>query len=191
MNASDWNLVKLSDVCEIIMGQSPPGHTYNKEGIGLPFYQGKIDFGKVYLLPPSTWCTEPLKIAKPNDILISVRAPVGPTNLCSEKCCIGRGLAAIRPNKEMDSWFIFYFLRSIESKISNSGSGSTFSAISKSQIYNLQIPLPPLEDQHRIASYLKEKMAQVDKLQSTISNLQSTIKVLPQAILRKAFRGEL
>jgi type I restriction enzyme S subunit len=102
-----WPLVKLGDVCEIIMGQSPPGDTYNKEGRGLPFYQGKIDFGKVHLQSPSAWCTEPLKIAEPGDILISVRAPVGPTNLTGEKCCIGRGLAAIRPKKEVDTWFVF------------------------------------------------------------------------------------
>lgn len=190
MNASDWNMVKLSDACEIIMGQSPPGHTYNKEGNGLPFYQGKVDFGKVYLLPPSTWCTKPLKIAEPNNILISVRAPVGPTNLCSEKCCIGRGLAAIRPNKEMDSWFIFYFLRSIESEISNSGSGSTFSAISKSQICNLQIPLPPLEDQHRIASKLQELMQEIYKLKSAIKNQSEAAKALPSAYLREVFESE-
>jgi len=100
--------VKISNVCEIIMGQS-----YNKEGNGLPFYQGKVDFGKVYLLPPSTWCTEPLKIAEPNDILISVRAPVGPTNICNEKCCIGRGLAAIRPKKIwICGLFFIFFIRS-------------------------------------------------------------------------------
>ncbi len=163
MNGKDWNLVKLGDVCEIIMGQSPPGQTYNKNGVGLPFYQGKVEFGKIYLLPPSTWCIEPLKIAKPNDILISVRAPVGPTNICNQTCCIGRGLAAIRPKKEVDSRFIFYFLRSIEHELANLGSGSTFSAISKSQICNLKI------------RNLQSKNHKPTISKSQIYNLKSTI----------------
>jgi type I restriction enzyme S subunit len=85
----------------------------------------------------------------------------------------------------------FYYLRSIEPDVSKIGSGSTFSAISKSQIYNLKIPLPPLETQRRIASYLKEKMSEIEKLKSAILNQKSEIDALPQAILRKAFRGEL
>ena len=79
---TNWELKKLSDVCEVIMGQSPPGNTYNKNGTGLPFFQGKTDFGSFYPTP-STWCSKPKKIAESNDILISVRAPVGPTNMCA------------------------------------------------------------------------------------------------------------
>ena len=173
------------------MGQSPPGHTYNTESKGLPFYQGKIEFGKVYLKPPSTWCTEPQKLAEPNNILISVRAPVGPTNMCNIKCCVGRGLAALRPKNSVESWFVFYSLRLIEPEISKIGQGSTFSAISKSQIQNLKISLPLLSVQRRIVSELKEKMAEVEKLHSSIEKQLEAINALPQAILRKAVRGEL
>jgi type I restriction enzyme S subunit len=92
----EWKIAKLSDekLAEIIMGQSPPSSTYNKEGKGLPFLQGKMEFGKVYP-SPMMYCSQPIKIAEPNDILISVRAPVGDVNVAPYRLCIGRGLAAI------------------------------------------------------------------------------------------------
>jgi len=86
--------VSLKDIADIIMGQSPPSSTYNANRVGLPFYQGKKEFGNLYPTPEK-YCSEPKKIAESNYILISVRAPVGPTNFCKEKSCIGRGLAAI------------------------------------------------------------------------------------------------
>ena len=91
-----WIIKKLDDACNIIMGQSPPGNTYNKDKSGLPFFQGKAEFGVRY---PTVvkWCSKPKKVAYKNDVLISVRAPVGPTNIASSDCCIGRGLAVIRP----------------------------------------------------------------------------------------------
>ncbi|MGC8979760.1 restriction endonuclease subunit S, partial [Caldisericum sp.] len=76
----DWEVVKLSSIAEIIMGQSPPSSTYNKESVGLPFLQGKLEFGAMYP-SPVLYCSKPIKIAKPNDILLSVRAPVGDVNL--------------------------------------------------------------------------------------------------------------
>ncbi|MCL0058134.1 restriction endonuclease subunit S [Dehalococcoidia bacterium] len=189
--AKKWERKRLGEVCEVIMGQSPPGYTYNTEGKGLPFYQGKIEFGEVYLKSPSTWCIQPQKITELNDILISVRAPVGPTNMCNIECCIGRGLTALRPKNSIESWFVFYFLRLIEPEISKTGQGSTFSAISKSQIQNVEIFFPSLLIQQRIAAELKEKMAEVEKLKAAIEKQLDTIKAVPQAILKKAFSGEL
>ena len=92
---TNWSWVKLGDVCEIVMGQSPPSSTYNKEKKGLPFFQGKAEFSELY---PEVrkWCSKPKKLAEPLDILVSVRAPVGSTNIVNQKCCIGRGLAALR-----------------------------------------------------------------------------------------------
>ncbi len=84
----------LSTVAQINMGQSPPSSSYNLAGLGLPFFQGKADFGDLYP-KVRVFCTEPLKVAEAGDILISVRAPVGPTNINLEKSCIGRGLAAL------------------------------------------------------------------------------------------------
>ena len=188
--AQKWVKGMLGEVCEIIMGQSPPGHTYNKDGKGLPFFQGKVDFGEVYPTP-SSWCTEPKKVAESNDVLISVRAPVGPTNLCNEKSCIGRGLAAIRSKGSINSQFILFFLRFIERDISKTGQGSTFGAIKREHLESMSIPFPPLPIQQRLASQLKEKMTQAERLKASIEKQMDAINALPQAILKKAFIGEM
>ena len=90
------NYVMLKDVCAINMGQSPDSKSYNDTGDGVPFFQGNADFGARYPVTRK-WCSEPTKMAAPNDILISVRAPIGAMNYARENCCIGRGLAALTP----------------------------------------------------------------------------------------------
>ena len=145
--------VQLGEVSDIISGQSPPSYTYRYAPEGLPFFQGKADFG---LRNPTArvWCVAPKKIAMPNDILISVRAPVGPTNVADVECCIGRGLAIIRCKKSVDMNFVLSFLKLTEERISQLGRGSTFSSISRNHLLNLKIPLPPLNEQRRIANIL-------------------------------------
>jgi type I restriction enzyme S subunit len=144
----------ISEVAEIVMGQSPPGSTYNDQGKGLPFFQGKAEFGEVS--PTAVkWCTDPRRTAEPGDILMSVRAPVGPTNLATERCCIGRGLAAIRADsRKLEPTYLQYFLRYSEPRLAGLGQGSTFSAIGRAEIASLAIPLPSLEDQRRVADLL-------------------------------------
>ncbi|MGB7291789.1 MAG: restriction endonuclease subunit S [Thermodesulfobacteriota bacterium] len=190
--AKEWERKRLGEVCEIIMGQSPPGSTYNKENVGLPFFQGKIDFGSISPIQ-STWCSEPIKIARPDDVLISVRAPVGPTNMANQKCCIGRGLAAIRSKNNIEPWFLLYLFRFVERNLSETygGRGSTFGAMNKEHLQDLDMLVPPLPEQKRIAAELKEKMAEVEKLRRSIEKQLEAINALPQAVLRKAFRGEL
>lgn len=147
--------VCLSDVAKIIMGQSPPSSTYNTSGDGLPFFQGKIDFGDLY--PTArVYCSSPQKVSEPGDILISVRAPVGPTNLSRMKSCIGRGLAAIRSFDKLDNRFLFYFLRYYEPRLVMSSDGSTFDAIGRDDLEQIPIILPPLPEQQRIAAILEK-----------------------------------
>ncbi len=93
---NSWPTKKLGEVCEVIAGQSPEGRFYNTQGNGLPFYQGKKEFTEKFIGSPTTWTTKITKVALKDDILMSVRAPVGPVNFATEKICIGRGLAAIR-----------------------------------------------------------------------------------------------
>jgi len=183
-----WRMARLGDVCEIIMGQSPPGHTYRKVVEGLPFFQGKADFGEHHPTA-TTWCVAPNKIAEPGDILISVRAPVGPTNVADVKCCIGRGLAAIRCSATIDRDFILAFLKLIERDMARSGSGSTFGAISRTQLEAIPIPLPPLAEQRRIAARLNEQMAHVARARAAAERELAIINALPAAILRSAFHG--
>jgi type I restriction enzyme S subunit len=190
MGVTSWIYKKIVDVCDVIMGQSPPGHSYNKEGKGIVFFQGKLDFGNFHP-NPSTWCTLPKKIAEPNDILISVRAPVGPTNFSNIQCCIGRGLAAIRPSNYINPLFVFYYIRSTEQEISKMGTGSTFSAISKSQIENLKIPLPPLPEQHRIVAKIDELFTRLDAGVQALKKIKAQLKRYRQAVLKYAFEGKL
>jgi len=109
VRASHHPIVPLGSVCEVIAGQSPEGEYYNENKEGLPFYQGKTEFADLYIGAPKKWTTHVTKTAFKNDILMSVRAPVGPVNLCAEKCCIGRGLAAIRPIDNAVVSFMYVF----------------------------------------------------------------------------------
>lgn len=104
--------VKLKDVCAINMGQSPDSNSYNENGKGVPFFQGNADFGERYPITRK-WCSAPTKMAAPEDILISVRAPIGALNYAKEDCCIGRGLAALTPDKsKVSPEYIFWLLTS-------------------------------------------------------------------------------
>jgi len=182
--------MKLGEISEIISGQSPPSSTYRKEPVGLPFFQGKADFGAK---SPTVrvYCVAPKKIAFPGDILISVRAPVGPTNVADVKCSIGRGLAAIRCREEADRGFVLSFLKLYEKEISQMGMGSTFGAINRDHLFNLEIPLPSLAEQRRIVAVLNDQMAAVEKARMAAEAKLEAITALPSTLLRQAFSGDL
>lgn len=184
-----WKWKKLGQIANIISGQSPPGDTYRKTPDGLPFFQGKADFGQRYPVATS-WCIEPKKIAQQGDILISVRAPVGPTNVADRECCIGRGLAAIRCNDDTDQDFILFALKMFESNISVKGSGSTFNAINREDLLALETPVPPLPEQKRIAAILTEQLAAVEKAKKASEARLEAARVLPAAYLREVFESE-
>lgn len=169
-----WEKVRLSDVSSIKMGQSPESSSYNTENNGIPFYQGNADFGDLY---PKTryYCSIPTRIAQKNDVLISVRAPIGALNIASHNCCIGRGLAAITGIENVSAYmYIYYFLKSKIDELTLKGTGSTFKAINKDILNNVQIPLPPLDVQKKIAQTLdvaselialrKQQLAELDIL---------------------------
>jgi type I restriction enzyme S subunit len=170
--------IALPEVAKIIMGQSPPSSSYNTKGEGLPFFQGKADFGDLY---PTVriFCTEPNKVAEAGDILISVRAPVGPTNISPTKCCIGRGLAAIRCSRAVELKYLLYFLRFYEPELVRAGSGSTFDAISRDDLENLQVPLLPVPEQQRIVAIL----AKADRLR----RLRRAARELSDTYLQSVF----
>lgn len=153
--------VELQDVAEIIAGQSPKSEFYNEKGEGVPFFQGKTDFGDDYPTV-TTWCTKPKKMAEEGDILFSVRAPVGPTNIAKVDCCIGRGLSAIRLGKEIERSYLRYFFKKIEEKISDQGRGSTFKAITQKDLKALKIPLPTLSEQKAIVAKLDRSQRLID-----------------------------
>lgn len=149
----EWTVKCLRDITTIIMGQSPNSNSYNEEGEGLPFYQGKTEFG--YMYPEAKkWCTEPTKVAETFDVLISVRAPVGTVNICEEKSCIGRGLGAVRETTNSYYKFIYYLLDNSQAKLNEVGQGSTFTAINSNDLASLKIAVPQIEEQYKIADIL-------------------------------------
>ena len=182
----DWEIKKLGDVCEVIAGQSPEGKFYNHDKKGTPFYQGKKDFGLKYLDEPTVWTTVETKIALENDILMSVRAPVGDINICTSRVCIGRGLAAIRASEAINNDFLFYFLLSIKAKITGK-EGAVFASINRQEIAALQIPVPPREEQKRIVKILDEKIAQLETIKTNVQTNLQNANDLFQSQLAKAF----
>ena len=171
----------LSDVATIKMGQSPDGKTYNDEGNGTAFYQGKTEFGDLYIGAPTTWTTAPTRFAEANDVLMSVRAPVGSTNIAVEQCCLGRGLAGIRPIEgKSTTMFILYSMRSIENQIEGMGVGSTFKAINKDQVYKLPIPIADLDKQARFVKIAEQSDKSKFEIQQSIEKLEILKKSLMQ-----------
>lgn len=178
--------MKLKDVCTIIAGQSPASRYYNKVGNGLPFFQGKADFGDLY---PNitTYCTEPIRIAEKDDILLSVRAPVGATNLSPGKVCIGRGLTALRPKDVLETKYLLYFFKCFEVNLQNKGRGTTFSSITQSEIKDIDIAVPSLFVQQRIVARIEELLSELDKAEETLLKTKEQLEVYRQAVLKEAF----
>ena len=178
MDRSKWEYKKLCDVALITMGQSPSSDSYNEEGKGLPFFQGNADFG---ILHPKVrvYCDAPQREANENDILMSVRAPIGAINIANTHCCIGRGLCAITPQERcLDLKYLYYFLISKNGYLNQQGTGSTFKSISKKIIFDLSIPVPSLADQQSISGEIdclnemlalkQEQLKEFDKLAQSI-----------------------
>lgn len=169
-----WKMVKLGDVCNLNMGQSPDSSSYNQEGNGVPFYQGNADFGDLH--PVTRFhCSNPTKIANEGDILISIRAPIGALNIATETCCIGRGLAALTVKEELlDTKYLFYILTHKHDELNHMGTGSTFKAINKQILRDVSMLLPNLQTQRKIADILdtvsnmlalrKQQLAELDNL---------------------------
>ena len=167
--------IKLKDVCKINMGQSPDSSSYNESGEGIPFFQGNADFGDRY---PVTriWCSEPKKVAQENDILISVRAPIGAINYSKEKCCIGRGLAALTVDKtKISEKLLFWVLKAKKEELNRQGMGSTFKAISKKSLEELLIPQIDIKEQEKDVEIL-------EKIYMIIQNKHKELKLLTDLI---------
>ena len=170
------NYVQLKDVCVINMGQSPDSNSYNDCGEGLPFFQGNADFGEMYPVTRK-WCSSPTKIASENDILISVRAPIGALNYAKESCCIGRGLAALTPNKsKVSPAFIFWLLKSKNEELNSKGTGSTFKAIGRKVLEETLIPNISLGEQIVCAKALEKIYYIMQTCQQQLQKLDDLVK---------------
>ena len=168
--------ISLINLCTLNMGQSPDSTTYNENKDGIPFYQGNADFGEIY--PKNRiWCSAPVKIAQAGDILISVRAPIGALNFANEECCIGRGVAAITPIEEKcNKKYLYYALQSMTEDLQAKGTGSTFKAISKKVLEDVQIPIVTLPQQEKIASTLDKITSLISLHQKQMAKLDELVK---------------
>jgi type I restriction enzyme S subunit len=182
----EWKIETLGNLCEVIAGQSPEGKFYNSAGDGLPFYQGKKDFGDKFIKPATTWTSQSTKIALKRDILISVRAPVGPVNFSSGTICIGRGLAAIRCRPVLDSDFLLYQLLHLQPEIAGKA-GAVFPSINKSEIESLPIAFVPLPEQRRIVGILDEAFEGITTAEATAKNNLRHTRALFESCLDQAF----
>jgi len=181
-----WDVGTLLDVADITMGQSPPGDTYNDDGIGLPFYQGSTDFGFRF---PSLrkYCSEPKRLADADDVLISVRAPVGDLNRAKEDCCIGRGLASVRSKNSLQSW-VFYRCKFLSRQLETFNSeGTVFGSINAKDLKGLPTILAP--------ELLSKAFDEIAKpIDDAVRNRTLEIEVLTElrdTLLPKLISGEL
>lgn len=186
-NCSDqWKEGVLSDVAEIIMGQSPKGDTYNEDGVGTAFFQGRGEFG--FRFPTRRmFTTAPKRMAQANDVLMSVRAPVGDLNVAYEPCCIGRGLGAIR-SKDGHQSFVLYTVLSLREKLDMfNGEGTVFGSISRDALNSMPIVIPTKGEMDRF----EEIVAPID---DTIRNNYEEIcrlSSLRDTLLPRLMSGEL
>lgn len=178
-----WKSKKLKELdgVEIILGQSPSSKSYNKKKNGLPFLQGKAEFGMIYPIP-EIYTDTPLKIAEGNDLLLSVRAPVGDTNLSPYKLCIGRGLAAIRFKKDNPKFYFYWFLKN-QKHIESLGVGSTFKAITGEQLKKILVPIVELQEQTAIANILSTVDEAIQKADEAIIRTERIKQAMMQKLL--------
>ena len=152
----NWVWGRLEDIALLIMGQSPAGNFVSEEECGIEFHQGKIYFSEKILLQSPQKTTEPTRIAPENSVLICVRAPVGTVNINPRKICIGRGLASATPLAEISTDFLFHLLNARKTALVEQATGSTFISVTREQIKELLIPLPPLQEQKKIVSCITQ-----------------------------------
>lgn len=181
-----WSEATVGTEFNLTMGQSPPGETYNETGEGLPFFQGRTDFGFRYPVRRK-FCSAPTRIARTDDTLVSVRAPVGDLNMAWEECCIGRGVAAVRHNRG-GRGYTQYSMQFLQPAIARfEDSGSVFGAINKVQFERLRLiaPSPDLID-------LYEATAQgMDDLIRANTSESETLAATRDFLLPKLMSGEV
>jgi len=184
----DWKTGKLADEFDFTMGASPPGESYNEEGIGIPMYQGNADFG--FRFPTNrVFTTDPKRFAEKYDTLISVRAPVGEQNMANERCCIGRGVAAFRFKKDNSFYtYTYYKMKSLMDDIKQfNETGTVFGSISKSDFENIDITLPDAKSIEKFQDVVKKID---DKIITNITQIR-TLSAMRDTLLPKLMSGEV
>jgi type I restriction enzyme S subunit len=181
-----WSVGTVGMEFNLTMGQSPPGDTYNEDGDGMPFYQGRTDFG--FRFPTRRkFCTAPARLAKLGDTLVSVRAPVGDINMADEECCIGRGVAAVRHKSGAIS-FTYHSMANFSPEFSvYEGEGTVFGSINKQNFESLRCVSPPPE----IVFAYEEMAGKIDDLIGSNLHESRDLATLRDTLLPKLLSGEV
>lgn len=181
-----WKVGCVDDEFDLTMGQSPPGSTYNEDGEGLPFYQGRADFSFRYPIR-RVYCTAPTRLAKAGDTLISVRAPVGDINMASEDCAIGCGVAAAR-HKTGSRSYTYYSMRGLEDVFEQfEPEGTVFGSISKKDFHAIPCVIPPSE----LVITFEKICAPLDSRIESNEHESRTLAALRDALLTELTSGEI
>lgn len=183
-----WREEALSDAAHIVMGQSPSGSSFNSEGQGRPFFQGKADFGKS-VAKVRVFTTAGTKLAAEGDILLSVRAPVGPTNICPTAAVIGRGLAAIRARDHVDQRYLHWAITATVSSLIEKAMGTTFAAVTAPKLRTHVVRIAPFPEQRRIVDILEDQLSRLDAADAGLARSARLTAVLRSATIARVAEG--
>lgn len=186
---NNWVWATFKDVCRINMGQSPKGEYTTDDSNNIPLIGGPADMGKVY---PNVkrYTTKPTKLSDNGEVIVSVRATLGKTNFADGQYCLGRGVAGIK-SSIIDNRLLRYYFEIIKSQLYSISTGTTFQQISRKNIEDIVFPLPPLDEQKRIADKVELLLSKIEEAKQLIGEAKETFELRRAAILDKAFRGEL
>ncbi len=173
---------RLDQVCEVIMGQAPSGEAYNTDGEGWPLIAGAGDFGESKP-EPTKFTREASKLSRHGDIVLGIRASIGQKVLSDGEYCLGRGVAALRPLKDLDPRYLWHWLTHASPRLTAKAKGATFKQVNRQDIGELPISLPPLSEQRRIAEILDRAEALRAKRRAALALLDT----LPQSIFLGMF----
>ncbi len=177
-----WPMVALGEVVELNMGQAPSGSSYNEDQIGLPLIAGAGDFknGKI---TAKKYTSVPTKKSVSGDIVLGIRATIGVKTISDSEYCLGRGVAGLRSSKSIDNRFLWHVLDHVQPNLQSKARGATFLQVSRKDIAELQIPLPPLDEQKRIAGILDR----ADALRRKRRDALALLDTLTQSIFIEMF----
>ena len=180
-----WDVKRLKFITHIVAGQSPPSVAVTDGMNGLPFLQGNAEFGPLNPTPHQV-CDSASKRAKPGDILLSVRAPVGAMNVADQAYGIGRGLCAIRPATGIDRSFCFYEVMAMRPLLDAVATGSTYDAVTAANVGDLPVLLPQQVEQRAIAAFLDRETAKIDGLVERKERLIELLQEKRTALITRA-----
>lgn len=185
-----WTVRRLDEVSKVILGNSPPGESYNEVGDGPPFIQGATVFGQNV---PKTdrYTSEPTKICEEGDTIIAIRATIGDTNKADREYCLGRGAAAVRAGDGLNQDFLHGYLDAVNRldywrKVST---GATFNSITKTNIQDLNVPVPPLDEQERIVESVEDRLERVERLEKSVENVDRLVGEYDESLALSLMSG--